>query len=284
MALPALMLDAMSAPSVPDQPARIPTRTRLDDILTVCAVSIVGEMLSTMLHEGLGHAATAIFTLHASGTLCTLAWSSPQNSRLVDAGGTLVNLAAALICWLLLRSIRSASPTLRFFLLITMSFNLLAGTGYFFFSGVSNFGDWAMVIHGLEPHWLFRTALIVFGIAAYYGAILLIGANLTLRMGVAHDDTRRFRRLLWVPYFCAIAIDGIAGLFNPVGLQYVLLSALAATAGGNCGLLWLRHYIPKRIQPGPVQIVPRGYAWIVLAAVLAAVFIGVFGPGIHLHG
>jgi hypothetical protein len=272
------MLDAMSTPPTPTPSAR------LDDIPTICAISVVAEMLSTMLHEGLGHAATAILTLHASGTLCTLAWSSRHDSRLVEAGGTLVNLATAFVCWLLLRALHNAAPNWRFFLLITMSFNLLAGTGYFFYSGVSDFGDWAMVIHGLEPHWLFRAALIVLGIASYYGAILLIGANVVCRMGVSHYDARRFRRLLWVPYFCAIILDGVAGLFNPVGLKYVLLSALAATAGGNCGLLWLRHYIPKRVQPGPAQFIPRSYAWIVTAAILAAIFIGVFGPGIHLHG
>jgi len=272
------MLDAMSTVPAPNQPAR------LDDIPTISAISVIAEMLSTMLHEGLGHAATAILTLHASGTLCTLAWSSPQDSRLVEAGGTLVNLATALICWLLLRSVRNASPTLRFFLLITMSFNLLAGTGYFFYSGVSDFGDWAMVIQGLQPHWLFRTALVILGIVSYYGAILLIGCNVVRRMGAAQSDARRFRRLLWIPYFSAVFIDGVAALFNPIGMQYVFLSALAATAGGNCGLLWLRNYIPRRIQPCPAQIIPRSYAWIITAAVLAAIFIAVFGPGIHVQG
>ena len=272
------MLDAMSTAPIPTHPPR------LDDIPTTCAISIIACMLSTMLHEGLGHATTAILTLHASGTLCSLAWSSVQDSRLVEAGGTLVNLATGLICWLLLRSIRNTSPAWRFFLLIAMSFNLLAGTGYFFYSGVSNFGDWAMVIQGLHPHWLFRAALVIIGIISYYGAILLIGTNLIRHMGVTHEDARRFRRLLWVPYFSALTIDGLAGLFNPIGMQYVLLSALAATAGGNCGLLWLRYYIPKSVHPGPAQIVPRSYAWIIIAAICAAMFIGVFGPGIHLNG
>lgn len=272
------MLDAMDTPPTNSHD------TSPDDVPTICAISIVACMLSTMLHEGLGHAATAVVTLHASGTLCTLAWSSLKDSSLVEAAGPLVNLIAALVFWLLLRAVRNASPAWRFFLLITMSFNLLSGTGYFFYSGVSDFGDWAMVIQDLSPHWLFRTGLVVLGIAAYYGAILLIGASFVRQMGVAQSDALRFRRLLWLPYFSALIIDGVAGLFNPLGMEYVLLSALAATAGGNCGLLWLRYYIPRRIQPGPAQIIPRSYPWIAAAAVSAVIFISAFGPGIHLDG
>jgi hypothetical protein len=265
-------------------PPAVPQPPPLDDIPTICAISVIACMLSTMLHEGIGHAATAIVTLHASGMLCTLAWSSVKDSRLVEAGGTLVNLIAALVFGLLLRTFRNLSPAWRFFLLITMSFNLLAGTGYFFFSGVSDFGDWAMVIQGLQPHWLFRGGLIVLGIASYYAAILFIGISVIQRMGVAHTDAPRFRRLLWLPYFSAIFIDGIAALLNPLGMRYIFLSALAATAGGDSGLLWLRNYIPKGIQPGATQIVPRSYPWIVVAAILATIFIFVFGPGVHLQG
>lgn len=260
------------------------TKTALDDAPTICAISVIAIILSTMLHEGLGHAAVAIFTLHASGTLTSLAWSSAQDSRLVLAGGTIVNLIAALVFWLLLRSAKNARPSVRFFFLITMAFNLLAATGYFFFSGVSNFGDWAGVIQGVQPHWLLRAALVVVGVASYYGAIVLVGVSAVRYMGVEVSDARRFRRLLWVPYFSALIIDGIAGIFNPFGWQYVFLSALAATAGGNCGLLWLRHYIPKRIQPGERAVIIRSYVWIAVATVLAVIFIVVFGPGVHLRG
>ena len=272
-----------SVPSAETQPTPAKAAA-LDDAPTICAISVLAIILSTMLHEGLGHAAVAIATLHSSGTLTSLAWVSAQDSRLVLAGGTLVNLVAALVFWLLLRAARRARPALRFFLLISMTFNLLAGTGYFFFSGVSNFGDWAGVIDGLHPHGLLRAGLVVVGVASYYGAIVLVGSSLVRYMGVVADDARRFRRLTWLPYFAALIIDGVAGLLNPIGWQYVFLSALAATAGGNCGLLWLRHYIPERVQPGASAVVGRSYPWIVVAAVLAAIFIGVFGPGVHLRG
>jgi hypothetical protein len=104
-------------------------------------------------------------------------------------------------------------------------------------------------------------------------------------MGVPANDARRFRRLTWLPYFSSIVVAGVAGLFNPFGMRYVFLSALAGTAGGGCGLLWLRYYIPRSIQPSPNnQSIPRSYVWIAVSIICAAVFIGVFGPGIHLNG
>ncbi len=274
------MLDGMS-----ERPQAPTHNAALDDVLTVSAISIIATMLGTMLHEGLGHAVTAIVTLHASGTLTTVAWSGTQDSRLVAAGGTLVNLLAALVFWLLLHAARNASPWLRYFLFITMAFNLFTGTGYFFFSGVSNFGDWAQVIHGFHPYWLWRAGLIVLGVASYWGAMIAVGTCLVRYLGVPAGDRARFRRLTWVPYFAALVIDAIAGLRNPFGIRYVFESALAASAGGHCALLFLVYYVPKSVTPGPNrQLISRSYAWIGVAVALALVFILILGPGIHLNG
>jgi hypothetical protein len=149
-----------------------------DDVLTVCAISVLAAILGNVVHEGLGHAATALLTGTQSGVLTTVAWSSDFDTRLVAAGGTLANLAAAVISWIALRSATSASVRLRFFLLTSLAFNLFAGTGYFFFSGITNFGDWAVVIAGLHEHWLWRSLLVVAGLAAYYGAVLVVGTAL----------------------------------------------------------------------------------------------------------
>src|SRR6202041_4050275 len=134
-----------------------------DDVLTICAISLLAAILANVVHEGLGHAGTALLTGTQSGLLTTVAWSSDFDSRLVAAGGTLANLAAAAIFWLALRNATGASVRLPFFLLIRVAFNLFTGTGYFFFSGVTNFGDWAAVISGLHPQWLWRGRLVVVG-------------------------------------------------------------------------------------------------------------------------
>src|SRR5580704_449663 len=70
-----------------------------DDVLTVCAISLLAEIVADVVHEGLGHAAVAFLMGAESGVLSTVAWSSVFDSRLVAAGGTLANLAAGLVFW-----------------------------------------------------------------------------------------------------------------------------------------------------------------------------------------
>jgi len=80
-----------------------------DDVATICAISLLAAMLDNMLHEGLGHAAIALLTGAPSGVLSTVAWSSEFDTRLVAAGGTLVNLAAGAVLWIVLRSAKGAA-------------------------------------------------------------------------------------------------------------------------------------------------------------------------------
>jgi hypothetical protein len=255
-----------------------------DDVLTVCAVSLLAAVLANVLHEALGHAAIALLTGTKSGVLSSVAWSSDFDSRLVAAGGTLANLAAAMVFWIALRSATGGSVRLRFFLLTSFAFNLLAGTGYFFFSGVTNFGDWAAVIAGLRAHWFWRTLLVVGGIASYYGAVLLVGTGLVRYVGVPRNNSRRLRNLTFIPYFSAVLLSCAGGLFNPLGIQLVWQSALPGAAGAHSGLLWLRYYIPKgTISERPPDGIDRSYAWIIVAVALSFVFIFVLGRGITLH-
>ena len=206
-----------------------------DDVLTVCAISFLAEILGNVLHEGFGHAATALLAGAKSGVLTTVAWSSDFDSRLVAAGGTLANLGAAMVFCIALRRATGGSVRWRFFLLTSLAFNLFAGTGYFFFSGVTNFGDWAVVIAGLHAHWLWRTLLVVGGIASYYGAVLLVGIGLVRYVGVPRNDPRRLWRLTFIPYFSSVLLLCAGGLLNPIGIRLVWQSALPGAAGAQSG-------------------------------------------------
>lgn len=255
-----------------------------DDWLTVCAISILAGILGNLLHEGLGHAATALLTGAKSGVLSTVAWSSDYDSRLVAAGGTLANLAAGLVFWMALRRVRSASVRWRFFLLTSVAFNLFDGTGYFLFSGFTDFGDWAVVIAGLPAHWLWRTLLVVSGLVSYFGAVLVVGSALVRYVGVHRSESRRLTKLTLLPYLTSILLASASGLLNPIGFQLMWQSALPATAGGHSGLLWLKYYIPKGTVPErSSDAVGRNYTWIAVAIAFSIPFIFVLGRGVTLH-
>jgi hypothetical protein len=264
------------------QPKRPTEET--DDRLTICAISLVAAIVTDLLHEGVGHGLTALATGARSGVLTTVAWSSGFDSRLVEAGGTLVNLLAALLFWLVLGASRRASVAVRYFLLITFAFNLFSGTGYFLFSGVTDFGDWAAVIAGLHPHWLWRTALVVVGAASYYASARAIGVGLVRFAGVPRERQRRLRSLTIVPYVSGIVLSSAAALLNPSGIQLLWQSALPAAAGGQSGLLWLRYVIPSSAASQESQaLLRRNYPWVIGGAILALAFVLLLGRGITIR-
>ncbi len=264
--------------------ALIAAEPLLDDSLTICAISVVAAIVGVTLHEGLGHALLALLTGTQTGVLSAVAWSSNYDSRLVAAGGTLVNLAAGLCFWLALRGARNASARTRLFLLLSCAFNLFTGTGYFLFSGVTDFGDWAVVIAGMQPHWLWRTLLIIGGTALYYGAVLVVGIGIVRYLAIAPLESKRLQRITLLPYLCAIVVLCAAAALNPIGLQLVWQSALPSTAGANSGFFWLPYCMPRQAAPErPVQAIERNYAWIALATACALVYIFIVGRGITLH-
>jgi hypothetical protein len=114
--------------------------------------------------------------------------------------------------------------------------------------------------------------------------MVVVCTSLVRYLGVSLSDTRRFRRLTALPYIVAIVLEVVASIRNPVGASLIFASALAATGGANCGLLFMQYYVPKAFLPGPNnQPIPRSYAWIVVASVLALGFILILGPGIQLR-
>jgi len=255
---------------------------RNDDRLTVIAISALACILQDVLHEGLGHGVTAWLSGAHRLTMSTVALQSDLDTRLISANGTLVNLVFAAVFWLLLRGSRRYRPATRYFLVLAMAGNLFTGTGYFFFSGVTNFGDWAAVIRGLEPHWMWQLGLVALGAASYYASMLVVAVRLN---PFCEGTPSRLRRLCWTPYFTDGILAGIGGLLNPLGLFYVVASALPSTLGANAGLLslpsliplWHRGRVEDEEQAEPIR---RSPAWIAAGLVASLLFLFVLGRGI----
>ncbi len=252
-----------------------------DDRPTIISISALACILQDVLHEGLGHGVTAWLSGAHRLSLSTVALQSDIETRLISANGTVVNLIFGAIFWLLLLKPQRYRPATRYFLVLAMAGNLFTGTGYFFFSGVSNFGDWAAVIQGLQPHWIWRLGLVVLGMASYYASMLVVGAKLN-PFQEKEESPRRQRGLCWIPYFTDGILAGLGGLLNPFGLFYVFASALPSTLGANAGLLSLPSMMRRwrRSEEEPVGLIHRSVGWIAAAAVASLLFIFVLGRGL----
>jgi hypothetical protein len=255
--------------------------TAKDDKLTLIAIAALACILQNILHEGLGHGVTAWLSGAHRVTMSTVALQSDLDTRLISANGTVANLLFGAIFWLVLYRRRRYPAPVRYFLVLAMAGNLFTGTGYFLFSGVFNFGDWADVIRGLQPHWMWRVGLVVLGVASYFASMLVVAAGMKPFQG-GPESSRRLRILCWTPYFTDGILAGIGGLFNPLGLFYVIASALPSTLGANAGMLSLPGMMRsgRRSKTLPVEPLRRNVAWIATSAVATLLFIFVLGRGI----
>ncbi len=250
-----------------------------DDRLTIIAIAALACMLQTVLHEGLGHGVVAWLSGAHRLTLSTVALQSDIASRWISAAGTFVNFAAACVLLLLLR-VRRYRPATGYFLVLALAGNLFTSTGYFLFSGFSNFGDWAEVIRGRQPHWAWQVGLVLFGVVSYYLSMLLVAAE--LRRFKRDETSKRLVELTWTPYFTDGILAALAGVFNPAGIFYVFASALPSTLGANGGLLSLPWMVRLLLRPEEqTGALRRSVAWIVLAGGASALYIFVLGRGVR---
>jgi len=259
----------------------------MPDPFTVGAIAILAYMLGNVLHEGLGHGGACLLDGARPLVISSVHFECSQESRLVMAGGTLVNFLAGGVFFLLGRLTGPRYPRLKYFFWICMTVNLYTATGYFLFSGIGGIGDWGDFIEGLGPRWLWREGLTIFGATAY-----LLAARtslLELRPLIGSDKKQRFRRavrLSAIPYFAGGTLLCIAGSLNPKGAILILISAAASTFGGTSALMWTPQMLKSGTliptgppaEPMPIQ---RSWPLIVAACAIAIAFIGVLGPSVR---
>ena len=134
-----------------------PAARQRPNLVTLVCVSVVAWSSADMVHEALRHGVASWLVGDRILSLSTVALENAESNRLVSACGTLANLAAGAIALLALRRVEPWTAS-AYFLWLFGAFNL-CNTGYLIFSAVSDSGDWAAVIAGLEPPPLWRTIL-----------------------------------------------------------------------------------------------------------------------------
>ena len=282
-------VDPSSMPAAPAGYAA--ARSVPTDALTVIAVSALAFIVSNVLHEGLGHGGTCLLVGGKPLSLTAVYFGndsvglSDLQLRLIAAGGPLVNLFTGLVGLIALRNMKGVPGPGRYFFWLLATLGLFMATGYLLFSGVGGIGDLAIVTKGLQPVWLWRVLLALAGAALYFLSAIVAVAEFG-RIAGAPGDARvaRASRIALVSYLTGAVVICAAGILNPQGFIFVLISAAPSTLGGASGLLWMMRLLrsPRFSQPDSAELaMPRSWGWIVASALVLVAYVVVLGPGIR---
>jgi hypothetical protein len=242
---------------------------------TIISMAIVATGITVLLHEGVGHGVTSWLRGGVPTELTSNHLSSLHEDRWIEAGGTLVNLAAGMLA-LLAAHMAGTRAALRYFCWLLAAHNLFSGAGYFLFSGVFGFGDWQQVIAGLPHQALLRTVMAIFGLVLY----VLVAWLLAIAVRPFCSTRGDYNAVGRLPYLASCLFSCAAGAFDPLGIKLLLESTIPAAFGGSSGMLWLDSMIPRPL-PESRLVVPRLPAWWIGAALFAIAYIVVLGRGIE---
>lgn len=262
------------------------------DRWTIGAIAVVAYCLANVIHEGGGHGGACLLvggrpvTLNAIFFECDTDGLPRFAARVVSAGGSILNVIVAAGLLAITRFWQRPPSSIRFFLWLLTALNLLTAFGYLMFSGLAGFGDWAAVIDGLPGVPILRVAEVVVGCVLYFyvtaellwrGLVPFLGADPAQRV-------QRAKMLTVFPYFVGGLTYVAAGVLNPYGMKLVLLSAAAASFGGTSLLVWFFRKRAAKATSGDWGSlgIAKSVGWLLAAAVVLAVFIGVLGKGVSL--
>lgn len=258
--------------------------TQRASILTACSVAVVAYAACDVIHEVMGHGVACALTPGVRAlSLSTVALETSASSRAVAAAGSIANVVAGALCFALFR-MRKGFDATRYFLWLLGTINLMNGTGYLLFSGILDYGDWAVVIAGPEPHWIWRAAMIVAGIVAYWGVVWFSAARMAALVRGGLVNRQDVRRLVFPSYLAGGLLLVAGAALNPIGPQLILLSGLSSGFGAMAGLL----YIPALVEgdakdsASPAPALGFSPAWLILGILSAVIFVFLLGPGITL--
>jgi hypothetical protein len=263
---------------------------KTDDRLTLVALGVVAFIVADVSHEVVGH---GLATLAVGGKVDLLTTcyvdSSGHYSKWIPAAGGLTNLVVGLGSLAFLRVLPHLRSALRYFLILVAAFNLFFAVGYPAYSGIAQFGDWATVVSGLNPPWLWRVVLVVVAVAGYYASMRLLIEPMAPFAGAAEDEAAthsgqsRIREITLTPYIASMVVACLAASLNPKGPMVILTSGLPAAAAAF-GLTQMDHLVSLRrphASQSAIKPLQRSVPWIIAAAIVLTFFVVVLGRGVR---
>ena len=251
--------------------------------VTVVAIAVTAYALCDLVHEVAGHGIAALLVPGVRAiSLSTVALQTTGSSRIVAAAGSIANVLVGGASLGLLHRLNRFS-TRAYFLWLFGSLNLLNGSGYPLYSAVLGSGDWEVVVRGLEPAWVWRSALGLIGAAAYSGAVMLSARELTRFVRRDLLSGAEIPRLVFHAYVAGGALLVAASALNPIGPALILLSGVSSGFAAMAGLTLVPRIVENHaLETGHAEgAVSSSLGWVVTGLVVASLFVAVVGPGIQ---
>ena len=260
------------------------------DWLTIIAIAAIAISLTIAFHEGI-HALSCIVLggdLQAYSALYVDCIDLGTGQEKIVAGSASVaNLILGTVCLAILRRSRQRSSEGQFFLWLFMLMNWLNGAGYWAFSGIGNLGDWAKVISGWEPHWLWRMGMAIFGLGVFMYCVWFALHELGKIIGgeEASEQIGRANKLGILSYVAAILVIVLAGLNNPFGISSLpVIAGLIAVLGGMSPLVWMMQWFRaasfEKLPNKPLEI-HRQWSWLSAAVVVVITYAFILGRTLY---
>lgn len=249
----------------------------LTGLATLAAAAAAAYAAADFAHEGLGHGGACLLSGGRLIVLSTTYADCSISSRFIDGAGPVAGIAAALIAWLWLRLVPPRGFAARAFLCCLFAFAVFWNVGYLIKSGLTDQGDWAYVIRGLEPFVFWHVVLAAVGIVLYIAAMRLL-AN-TIRVRLAGEGECTPRVFAFTAYGAAALLSALAASFDPRGPSTIFSDALPSSLGA-VGLVYVGWVMSRRDPALRLAEAPSG-AWLAIGIAAAAVFVAVLGPGLR---
>jgi hypothetical protein len=259
------------------------------DRLTVIAIASIAISFNVAFHEGVhALACLSVGSYLQEYSALYVSCDSPTvlQGKIVAGSAPILNLIAGTLVWIVLRNLRKQTPETRLLLWLFMLMNWFYGACYFIFSGIVNIGDWAVVIDGWEPNWLWRVLITIIGTLLYIIFVRLTFQEFGRMIGGAADEQiLRAKKICTMSYTTSFVVVLIAGFFCPYGLLGLPVTAgLAAVLGALSPLIWMMRWFQtnKFVKPAsePLEI-HRKWQWLVAAVIVVFTYVFILGRTLY---
>jgi hypothetical protein len=220
-------------------------------------------------HEAIGHGGACLAGGGRIVLLTSVFFRCEPATSLVDAAGTVMNLAVAGLAWLAFSRF-ALSSTMRLFAIFVFAFNAMWGTGYFIYSAVLNTGDLAFVwrAYTVAPEWLCRVLLGGVGVFLYSRAMRAMAPRLPPRLPVL------------LIYFSVGMLAVVSVTLARIDLLAAIREALAESLLASAGLAYLA-LVSAKSRAANTSAAPPISGWFTMAAVpIIVAFLLLLGRGV----